>query len=90
MEALITLLAVLANIVTAARLIAYRRGCSRYRPGVSFLAWVMIACSGGAAIDTVINGAHVSTWQAGIALVITVLVCRARGNVAAIVRCDHA
>ena len=86
----ITMLAVLANVFTAARLITYRRGCSRYRWQVSALAYVLIVCSGGAAIDTVVNGLAVSPWQAGFALVIAVLVCRARGNVAAIVRCDHA
>lgn len=90
MDALIALLAVLANVLTAARLIAYRRGCARYRPGVSVLAYVLIVCSGGAAIDTAVNGSPVSLWQTGFAVVIAVLVCRARGNVAAIVRCDHA
>jgi len=90
MDALITLVAVLANVFTAGRLIVYRRAGSRYRPGVSFLAYVLIVCAGGAAIDTLVNGSNVSPWQAGFALVIAVLVCRARGNVAAIVRCDHA
>lgn len=87
MDAIFALLAVLANIVTAGRLICYRRGCSRYRPGVSFLAYVLIVCAGGQAIDTVVNAAHVTPWEAGFAAVIAVLVWRARGNVAAIVRC---
>jgi hypothetical protein len=87
MDALIALVAVLANVFTAGRLICYRRGCSRYRPGVSALAYVLIVCSGGAAIDTLVNGAHVTAWEAGFAAVIAVLVWRARGNVAAIVRC---
>lgn len=87
MDAIFALLAVLANIVTAVRLICYRRGCSRYRPGVSFLAYVLIVCAGGQAIDTVVNAAHVTPWEAGFSAVIAVLVWRARGNVAAIVRC---
>lgn len=87
MDAIFALLAVLANIVTAGRLICYRRGCSRYRPGVSFLAYVLIVCAGGQAIDTVVNAAHVTPWEAGFAAVIAVLVWRSRGNVAAIVRC---
>lgn len=87
MDAIFALLTVLANIVTAGRLICYRRGCSRYRPGVSFLAYVLIVCAGGQAIDTVVNAAHVTPWEAGVAAVIAVLVWRARGNVAAIVRC---
>lgn len=90
MEIVIALIAVLANILTAGRLICYRRGCSRFRPGVSVLAYVLIVCSGGQAIDTLVNSAYVTPWEAGFAAVIAVLVWRARGNVAAIMRCDHA
>ena len=87
MTAVITMMAVLANLVTASRLICYRRGDSRYRPGVSLLAYLLIVFSGGQVIDTVFNGAQVTPWEAVIAVVIAVLVVRARGNVAAIVRC---
>lgn len=87
MDAIVALIAVLANVLTAGRLICYRRGCSRYRPGVSFLAYLLIVCAGGQAIDTLVNGAHVTPWEAGFSAVIAVLVLRARGNVAAIVRC---
>lgn len=87
MDAMIALIAVTANVITAARLICYRRGSSRYRPGVAFLAWLLIVCAGGAAIDTAVNGAHVTKWEAGFAVIIAVLVMRARGNVAAVVRC---
>lgn len=90
LETFVVLIAVLANIITAGRLISYRRGLSRYRPGMAFLAWALIASSGGAAIDTVINGAPVSVPQAVLAVVIAVLVWRAKGNVADIVRCRHA
>lgn len=87
MDALVPFVAVIANVITAARLICYRRGRSRYRPAVAFLAWLLIVCSGGAAIDTLVNGAHVTPWEAGFAVVIAALVLRARGNVAAVVRC---
>jgi len=87
MDALFALISVVANVLTAGRLICYRRGCSRYRFGMSVLAYVLIVCAGGAAIDTLVNAAHVTPWEAGFAAVITVLVWRARGNVAAIVRC---
>lgn len=83
---MIALIAVLANILTASRLICYRRGCSRYRFGMSALAYMLIVCSGGQAIDIVFNHAHVSVWEAGFAAVIALLVLRARGNVAHIVR----
>ena len=90
MDALIPMVAVLANVTTAARLICYRRGDSRYRPAMSLLAYLLIVCSGGGAIDTIINGAHVSAWEAGFTVIIAVLVVRARGNVADVVRCRHA
>ncbi len=90
MDTLIVVIAVLANVLTAGRLICYRRGLSRYRPGVSLLAYVLIACAGGQAIDTLANSAQVTPWEAGFAAVITILVWRARGNVADIVRCKHA
>jgi hypothetical protein len=77
---------VLANVMTASRLICFRRGCSRYRPGMSLLAYLLIVCSGGQAIDTIFNRVHVSLWEAGFSVVIALLVIRARGNVAHIVR----
>lgn len=87
MDALYALIAVTANVVTAARLICYRRGVSRYRRGVAALAYLLIVCSGGAAIDTLVNGAHVTLWESGFSVVIAALVLRARGNVAAVMRC---
>jgi hypothetical protein len=90
MDAILAMIAVLANISTAARLLCYRRGCSRYRPGVSAMAYVLIVCAGGQAIDTLVNAAPVTPWGAGFAAVIAVLVWRAKGNVASIVRCGHA
>lgn len=87
MDAIFVAIAVLANVLTAGRLICYRRGCARYRFGVSLLAYMLIVCAGGQAIDTVVNAVHVTPWDAGFSAVIAVLVWRARGNVAAIVRC---
>lgn len=87
MDAIFALVAFVACVLTAGRLICYRRGCSHYRPGMSALAYVLIVCSGGQAIDIVVNAAHITPWEAGFAAVIAVLVWRARGNVAAIVRC---
>lgn len=87
MDAAVALVAVLANLITSARLIGYRRGDSRYKPGISLLAYVLIVCSGGQVIDTIFNGSQVTPWEAGFSAVIAALVIRARGNVAAIVRC---
>lgn len=84
-----TLIAVLANVATAGRLICYRRGCSRFRPGISLLAYILIVCSGGSAMDALFNHNPATPWEAGFAAVIAVLVWRARGNVACIVRVAH-
>lgn len=84
-----TLIAVLANLATAGRLICYRRGCARYRLGISLLAYILIVCSGGQALDALFNHNPVTAWEAGFAAVIAVLVWRARGNVACIVRVVH-
>lgn len=84
--AAITAIAVTANVFTAGRLICYRRGASRYRPSMSALAYLLIVCSGGQAIDVVVNHAPVSLWEAGFSVVVAMLVWRARGNVSCIVR----
>ena len=86
MEILVAFIAVMANTVTAGRLICYRRGDCRYRPGISFLAYLLIVCAGGAAIDTTVNGIYVTPWEAGFSSIIAILVCRAGGNVAQIFR----
>lgn len=86
MDAIVALVAVVANIITAGRLICYRRGCSRYRPAMSLLAYGLIVCSGGYAIDVAVNSSPVSPWGAGISVILSVLALRARGNVAAILR----
>lgn len=86
---LLTTITVLANVATAGRLLTYRRGDSRYRPGMSLLAYLLIVCSGGQAIDIVVNQAEVSGWETGFAVVLAMLVLRARGNVSCIVRVVH-
>lgn len=86
MEIIAAFIAVAANTVTAGRLICYRRRECRYRPGISVLAYLLIVCAGGAAIDTTVNGVYVTPWEAGFSSIIAILVCRAGGNVAQIFR----
>lgn len=50
---------------------------------------MLIVCSGGQALDAVFNHNPATPWEAGFAAVIAVLVWRARGNVACIVRVAH-
>lgn len=90
MEKIIVFIAVTSDLVIAFRLITYRRDSdSRYRLSVSFFAYLMIVCAGWAAIDTAVNGAPVSIWEAGMTVVVAALVCRAKGNLGDLMRCNH-
>ncbi|HRL22941.1 phage holin family protein [Alcaligenes sp. SDU_A2] len=89
LASIFTVFAVLANVATAGRLICYRRGCARYRPGMSVLAYVLIVSSGGQVIDALFNHSPVSGWEAAFTMVIAVLVWRAKGNVACMVSAVH-
>lgn len=83
---LIALIVIAANLITAFRLMCYRRGCARYRPGVSFLAYVLIVCAGGQVIDIMVNLNLPSIWAGGQSVVIAALVWRSKGNLAALTR----
>ncbi|MGB6103628.1 MAG: phage holin family protein [Pusillimonas sp.] len=83
---LIALIVVVTNTMTAARLICYQRQGARYRLGMSFLAYLLIVCSGGQVIDVLVNNSPVTVWQAVFSAVVALLVLRARGNVASVVR----
>ncbi len=83
---LIALIVVIANVATAVRLICYQRHGARYRPIISGLAYLLIVCSGGQVIDVLINNSPVTIWQAGFSFVVALLVLRARGNVACVLR----
>ncbi|MGY6273637.1 phage holin family protein [Achromobacter denitrificans] len=79
---LIETIIVLASVLTAGRLICWRRGRCRYRPGVSFLAYLLIVAAGGQAIDIVIGHAPVTVWQAVMSVTVCAIVWRSQGNVA--------
>lgn len=83
---MVALIVVVANILTAARLICYQRNNAQYRLGMSVLAYLLIVCAGGQVIDVLINQTPVTPWQAGFSAVVALLVIRARGNVASVVR----
>lgn len=83
---MIALIVIVANVLTAGRLICYQRCGARYRPLMSLLAYLLIVCAGGQVIDVLINHSPVSVWQAGMSVVVAALVLRSRGNVACVVR----
>lgn len=77
----------LANLVSVAVLMCYRRGDSRYKPWISILAYLLLVALGGQAIDVSINAGGASGWDAAVSVLVMIVVVRARGNVAAMARC---
>jgi hypothetical protein len=61
---------------------------SNYRSSVSLLAWLLMVCTGSRALDILLHmeTISISPDQAGIALLLCILVLRTRGNVAALLR----
>lgn len=85
-QILVALLFVGANLASALRLLLYRRNGARFRRGMSWLAYLLIVGTGGQALDVLVRHEPVTVWQAVVAVLIAVLVYRAQGNVACIVR----
>lgn len=85
-QILVALLFVGANTASALRLLLYRRNGARFRRGMSWLAYLLIVGTGGQALDVLVRHEPVTVWQAVVAVLIAVLVYRAQGNVACIVR----
>lgn len=91
MPDLITLLTLLCSAAVCVRLLTYKRPRgARQRTGVGICAWVLIASTGGQALQIALAGAasHPSIWQLGVLAVLAVLSFRAQGNVARILKVD--
>lgn len=91
MPDLITLFTLLCSAAICARLLTYKRQPgTRHRPAVGICAWVLIASTGGQALQIALAGAnsHPSIWQLGVLVVLVILSFRAHGNVARIMRVD--
>ena len=82
----LTLLALLSYASTCLRLLCYRRGLANHRLHISLLAWLLIVATGTSALEILLGHGHPSFGQTAIALTLCVLVHRAQGNVANIIR----
>ncbi|MGS0744008.1 phage holin family protein [Glaciimonas sp. GG7] len=82
----ITAIALICYAATCMQLLCYRRGLANYRIDLSSIAWLLIALTGSCAIEILLGNTHVSLAQTGIAFTLCVLVRRAKGNVANILR----
>lgn len=70
------------------RYLSYQRGLSNYKLSISLLAWLLMVISGTRALDILLtlDDVAVSFGELGISLLLCVLVCRAKGNVATLLR----
>lgn len=83
--AVIALLAYLAAIV---RLLVYRKNGARHRRNVSLLAWLLLVMLGGSAIELTVHAADVGAFDAGRAVLLSLFIFGARGNVARLLRSE--
>ncbi|WP_164276438.1 phage holin family protein [Stenotrophomonas sp. B1-1] len=85
MVELLTPATLLCCLAICARLLSYRPAPgARHRPGIAWAAWLLIAATGGQALQILLLGqrAPVSGWQLILLLILAVAVYRARGNLA--------
>jgi len=86
MDKLLTTFALMSYVICCIQLLCYQRGMANYRFHVSFMAWLLIVFTGTSALEILLGTAHSSFGETGIALTLCVLVYRAQGNVASIIR----
>ena len=84
----LALIALIAYTVAALRILAYRRDGARYRHHVSWFAWLLLVALGGSAIELAMHAKAVGTFEAVRAILFTILVFGARGNVARLLRSE--
>lgn len=84
--ALLPMITAVAYLIAAVRLLCFHREGFRYRWGMSLLAAVLIGTLLCGALDIILNAAKVTLWQTILAVLISILVVRSRGNVASLMR----
>jgi hypothetical protein len=82
----LTMLALLSYAGTCLRLLCYRRGLANHRLHISLAAWLLIVATGTSTLEILLDHGRASFGEAAIALTLYVLVHRAQGNVANIIR----
>lgn len=85
MAELLTTATLLCCVAICVRLLTYRPAPNaNHRHGIAWCAWLLIASTGGQALQIILQGAgaRVTAWQLALLVVLMVAVYRARGNVA--------
>ncbi len=86
MDNIIDLSFIVANIISCGRLLSYERGGAEFKLHMSWIAYILVVSTGGQAIAAALEPVPVTVWASAISIVLCVLVLRAKGNVASIVR----
>ena len=84
----LALIALIAYSVAALCILFYRRDGARHRNHVSWFAWLMLVALGGSAIELALHPKSVGYFEAARAVLFTVLIFGARGNVARLLRSE--
>lgn len=72
----------IANFTAFLRVLTYRSNGARYRPLVSWVAWALVVCAGGSAIEVVLHPRVVNVFEMVSAVLLMLFLIAARGNVA--------
>lgn len=86
LQHLVPLAAAIAYLASALRLLCFQRNGARIRRGISLLACLLIGSLLCAALEILLYQRPVSPWQTSVAVLLCILVCRSRGNLAALLR----
>lgn len=82
MHTVFAILALVAYVLAALCLLVYRKDGARHRRRVSWVAYVLLVVMGGSAIKLMLNHKTVGFFDAGQAVLLSLFIIRARGNVA--------
>jgi len=83
------LIALAAHIAALLRVLTYRKNGARHRHRVSWVAWALVAVSGGSSIELALHAKHVGFFEASTAVLLALFVFASRGNVARLLRSEQ-
>ncbi|MDN6874628.1 phage holin family protein [Pseudomonas citronellolis] len=86
LEFIVPLIAAIAYLAGALRLVCFERAGARYRRGMSLLASLLGASMAISGLEILLYRPPVSIWHAITACLLCLLIYRSRGNVAALLR----
>jgi hypothetical protein len=82
------LIAFLAYALTCVRLLLYRKQGARHRRHVSWIAWLLLVILAGSAVELAVDGHTIGFFEAARAVLLSLFVFGARGNVARLLRSE--